>query len=71
MLSQFSQTRKAAGTNDECEDDMNELFDDADIEDHEEQEEDDIDIDQKSSNQLEIQEWHMKLKRLISCQRLK
>ena len=56
MLSQFSQTRKAAGTDDECEDDMNELVDDADVKDHEEQEEDNIDIDRESSDQLEIQE---------------
>ena len=35
---------------------MDELFDDANVEDHEEQEEDDIDIDRESSNQLEIQE---------------
>lgn len=60
MLSQFSQTKTAAGTDigegDFTDDDMDELFDDADVEDNEEPEEDELDLDRESSDQLEIEQ---------------
>lgn len=70
MLSQFSQTCKTAGTavdeyesiDDEdegigCHDEeMDELLDDADIDDDEEQLEDDLNVDQEASDKLEIEE---------------
>jgi hypothetical protein len=59
MLSQFSKTKTAAGTDigdGEFEDDMNDLLDDADVEDSEEQKEDDLDFDRESSDQLKIEQ---------------
>jgi hypothetical protein len=60
MLSQFSQTKTAAGTDigegDFTDDDMDELLDDADVEDNEEPEEDELDLDRESSDQLEIEQ---------------
>jgi hypothetical protein len=59
MLSQFSQTKTAAGTDigdGDFEDDMDELLDDADVEDNEEQEDNGLDLDRESSDQLEIEE---------------
>lgn len=59
MLSQFSQTKTAAGTDigeGNFEDDLDKLLDDADIEDNEAQEEDDLDLDWQSSDLLEIEQ---------------
>ena len=58
MLSKFSQTKTAAGTNignGDFEDDMDELLDDADVEDNKEHEDNGLDFDRESSDQLEIE----------------
>jgi hypothetical protein len=66
MLSQFNQTRKKPGDEDEdmddaldgigTEDGMDELMDDEDIVDDEGEEEDDLDNDRDASDEVEIEE---------------